>query len=168
MPLMKLEAAAILHEVGGEKHKASYRLIRKLEPPLGWSREDLHMVAAIVRFHCGALPCANHGGLRELSPEQRRLSRILAGILRLAHAFDDTHDGHVQRLQVEDKSAFLLVSASGYLPLSATGQHVAEARYLLETVLRKPIVIRPLALASDRPMRRGAQASKRREGPRRR
>jgi hypothetical protein len=144
-----LAAAALLHDVGLAKqskgqHKTSFRMIRKLVPPLGWSVENLLLLASVVRFHRGALPHPQHNSLRGLSPEQRQILKFLAGILRFADAFDDTHDGHIRRLQVQGNDGFLMVSAAGYLPISRTGQDVAAARHLLETVVGKPILVRSL------------------------
>jgi len=144
-----LVASALLHDVGLAKHnkghhKTSSRMIRKLAPPLGWSPGDLVMVASVVRFHRGALPHARHKSLCRLAPGQRQISKLLAGILRFADAFDDTRDGHVRRLQVENKNGFLLISAAGYSPITRTGQEVASARHLLEIVVRKPILVKPL------------------------
>jgi len=144
-----LAAAALVHDVGLAKHdknhhKISSRMIRKLVPPLGWSAEDLNMLATIARFHRGALPHARHKSYRGLMPEQRRTATLLAAILRFADAFDDTHDGRVHSVRLEEKDGFLLVSAAGYAPLTRTGQDVAAARHLLEIVMRKPILVRPL------------------------
>jgi CHAD domain-containing protein/HD superfamily phosphodiesterase len=144
-----LVAAALLHDVGLAKHskghhKASFRMIRKLAPPLGWGPQDLLMLAAVVRFHRGALPHARHKSLHGLTLQQRQVLRLLAGILRFAEAFDGTRDGHVRRLQMEDKNGHVLVSATGYSPVTATGLDVAAARHLLETVVRKPILVKSL------------------------
>jgi exopolyphosphatase/pppGpp-phosphohydrolase len=144
-----LVTSAFLHDVGLAKHnkghhKTASRMIRKLAPPLGWSPGDLLVVASVVRFHRGALPHPRHKSLRGLAPEQRQISKLLAGILRFAHAFDATCDGHLRRLQVEDKNGFLLISAAGYSPITRTGQDVASARHLLEIVVRKPILVKPL------------------------
>jgi len=144
-----LLTAAFLHAVGlaehnKSSHKTSSRMIRKLAPPLGWSQGDLLMLAAVVRFHRGAFPHALHTSLRGVAPEQRPIIKLLAGILRVADAFDDTRDGRVRRLRVEKKNGFVLISAGGYSPITRTGQDVAGARHLLETVLRKPILVKPL------------------------
>jgi CHAD domain-containing protein len=149
-----LVTAAFLHAVGLAKHnkgphKTSSRMIRKLPPPLGWSAEDLLMLAAVVRFHRGALPHALHKSLRELAPVQRPITKLLAGILRIADAFDDTRDGQVRRLRVENENGFVLISAAGYSPITRTAQDVAAARHLLEIVLRRPILVKPLKVPVD-------------------
>jgi CHAD domain-containing protein len=148
-PRAILVTAAFLHDVGlaqrcKDHHKASFRMIAKLAPPLGWSSEDLLLVATVVRFHRGGLPSLRHKPLRKLAASERQLAKFLAGILRFADAFDDLHDGHVRTLRVEDKNGFLLVSAAGYRAMSQTAQHVAAARHLLEVVLRKPVLVRQL------------------------
>jgi len=150
-----LMTAAFLHDVGLAKdnksqHKTSSRMIQKLAPPLGWSLADLLMVAAIVRFHRGALPQARHKALRGLAPEQRQILKLLAGILRFADAFDDTHDGHIRRLQVEDKKEFLLISGAGYSSVTRTAQDVASARHLLELAVRRPILVKSLRAQNAR------------------
>jgi CHAD domain-containing protein len=148
-PRAILLTAAFLHDVGLAQrckghHKASFRMITKLAPPLGWSSEDLLLVATVVRFHRGGLPFLEREPLRELAAGKRQLAKLLAGILRFADAFDNLHDGHVRTLRVENKNGILLVSAAGYRAMSQTGQHVAAARHLLEVVLQKPVLVRPL------------------------
>ena len=71
-----LEAAAMMRDVGRAKRdrkhqKRSYKLIRKLDPPLGWQRKDLEIAALIARFHRGSLPISGDG-LSGLSETQKR------------------------------------------------------------------------------------------------
>ena len=56
-----LQAAALMHDVGKAKgadnhQKDSYRMIRGLARPLGWSARELEMAAVVARYHRGALP----------------------------------------------------------------------------------------------------------------
>jgi len=93
-----LQAAALLHDVGAGNgrhahHKHSYHLIRKLQVPLGWTLADLRAIAAIVRYHRGALPRPEHKCLRFVPAAARPSIIRLAGVLRLANAFDSSHDG---------------------------------------------------------------------------
>ncbi len=60
-----LHAAALLQEAGRftktkAYHKESYRMIRKLDPPPGWSKRDLEFAALVARFHRRALPYPDH------------------------------------------------------------------------------------------------------------
>jgi len=171
-----LQAAALLHDVGkseGNKghHKASFELIRSHSNPLGWNPEHLQRAAVVARFHAGALPTLSHKALRDLLPDEQKITIQLAAILRLANAFDTAHDGHIRRVHIENATLTkrrtngflrkpgrlapneaLVIAAEGFEAGSRTAQAIAAERYLLETVLRRPVVVRParsLVLAID-------------------
>jgi exopolyphosphatase/guanosine-5'-triphosphate,3'-diphosphate pyrophosphatase len=158
-----LEVASLMHDVGRSKkekahHKATYKLIERLTPPLSWSKEKLHLAAVVARYHRGALPWAGQKTLEGLSPDQKQIVFRLAGILRLANAFDSQADGHVQRLQVRQQNGFLEIAAQGYSPRDPTAESIAAARHLLETVYDQPIMIKPLrATKPNRPSTRSLQ-----------
>jgi CHAD domain-containing protein/HD superfamily phosphodiesterase len=154
-----LQVAALLHDVGKSKgnkghHKASLELIKAHGTPLGWKPEDLQRAAIVARFHCGALPARSHKGLRDLLPGEQKITIQLAAILRLANAMDAAHDGHIRRVYVVEpkvrahsgKPSFVTVAADGYSVRSATARSVAAERYLLETILHRPLMIKPSRL----------------------
>ena len=164
--------AALLHDVGKAKgnkghHKESLELIKAHGTPLGWNPATMARAGIVARFHYGALPTRSHKALRDLLPDEQKITIQLAAILRLANAFDATHDRHIRRLRIENAAAHspdrkrrtngflrkpaklapneaLIVGAEGFVVESPTAQTVAAERYLLETVLRRPIVVRPL------------------------
>jgi len=167
-----LFVAALLHDVGksqGQKrhHKASLDLIKAHGTPLGWKPENMARAAIVARFHAGALPTRSHKTLRDLLPDEQKVTIQLAAILRLANALDAAHDGHIRRVKIENAVASkspkrrtngflhkrttlgpneaLVISAEGYTPGSPTAQTIAAERYLLETVLRRPIVLKAMA-----------------------
>jgi len=145
-----LEVAALLHDVGRARderghHKASYRLIRRLQPPLGWSGENLRLAAHIARYHRGALP-GRQTSMGSLSPGDRRLVLRLAGILRLANAFDADRQGRVHRLAITQTNGFINVSAQDYSSRSIVAEAVAAARHLLEVVYRRPVLVKPMRI----------------------
>jgi CHAD domain-containing protein len=173
-----LYLAALLHDVGKSRgnrghHKESLALIKAHGTPLGWEPESMARAALVARFHCGALPTRSHKALRELLPDEQKVIIQLAAILRLANALDAAHDGHIRRIKIDNavtqsnhrprrtdgflrKPAklapheALLISADGFVPNSSTAQAVAAERYLLETVLRRPIVIKAIRLSAPR------------------
>src|SRR5271166_680315 len=121
--------------------------------------------------HCplsrGGLPTRNHKVLRDLLPDEQRITIQLAAIFRLANAFDTAHDGHIRRLKIENISTgkrrtngflrkpaklppnqALVIEAEGFVTGSATAQAVAAERYLLETVLRRPVVVKAMKTSS--------------------
>ena len=118
--------------------------------------------ALVARFHAGALPTRSHKALRDLLPDEQKIIIRLAAILRLANALDAGHDGHVRRIKIENadspkrrtngfltkptplgKNEALVIAAEGYADGTPTAQVVAAERYLLETVLRRPVVVKP-------------------------
>jgi CHAD domain-containing protein len=173
-----LYLAALLHDVGKSKgnkghHKESLDLIKAHGTPLGWSADNLARAALVARFHCGALPIRSHKALRDLMPEEQKLTIQLAAILRLANALDFAHDGHIRRIKIENAMTqlnhrsrrtngflrkpaklapheALVIAADGFVPNSSTAQAVAAERYLLETVLRRPVILKAMTLSSSR------------------
>jgi CHAD domain-containing protein/HD superfamily phosphodiesterase len=175
---LSLNAAALLHDVGmakGKKghHKESLELIKKHGTPLGWKEEDMRRAALVARFHTGALPSRAHKALRDLLPEEQRNVIRLSALLRLANALDSSHDGHIRSVKIENavdqprsknrtngflrkapalaKNEAIVILAEGYLAGTPTAQSVAAERYLLETVLRRPVIVRGAA-ATWRPV----------------
>ena len=158
-----LRVAALLHDVGrsvDEKghHKTSYRLIRQLQPPLGWSGVALHLAGVVARYHRGALPRAGQKALCGLRVSQRQTVVRLAGMLRLANAFDAGRDGRVQRLEVGQRNGCLAIAAAGYSARDRRAEAIAAARHLLETVYRRPVIVKRLHLRN--PGRRHQAGSK--------
>jgi CHAD domain-containing protein len=165
-----LYVAALLHDVGLSKdkkghNKRSQELIQAHGTPLGWKGETMQRAAVVARFHCGALPTSSHKALRDLLPDEQKLIIRLAAILRLANAFDASHDGQIRRVRIENsvgrarrrerrsngflrkppmlaRNEALVIAAEGYTPGGRTAQTIAAERYLLETVLRRPIVVK--------------------------
>ncbi len=144
-----LEAAAMLHEVGRSRsatghQKRSYRLICRLKPPLGWTDEELRCVAAIARYHQGALPQMGDSYFVGLSAKRRSELLRLIGILRLANAFDFDHDRSITRVSVEQGNGAVILYAQGLQEISPSAERIARARYLLETTCRVPVMVRTL------------------------
>ena len=153
-----LEAAALLHEVGRSKsanshQKRAYRMICKLDSPLGWTAEELRCVAATARYHRGALPQMGDSYFVGLSAKRRSELLPIIGTLRLANAFDFEHDQTVARVSVERQNGVVVLYAQGLQEISPRAERIARARYLLEATCHLPIMIQPLqskATASSR------------------
>jgi hypothetical protein len=165
-PRSSLYVAALLHDVGrvkGKKghHKESQELITKHGTPLGWEEADMRRAAVVARFHTGGIPTRSHKALRDLLPDEQRVIIRLSAVLRLANALDATRDGHIRQVRIENvdrggkrtngfirkpaslrSEEALVISAEGYVTGSATAQTVAGERYLLETVIRRPVIVR--------------------------
>ncbi len=144
-----LHAAAFLHDVGraksgGSHRRRGYRMIRKLKPSVGWTEEFLQSVAIVAHFHRGGLPDSNHPIFAGLPAQRRAELMPLAGVLRLANALDAWHDQRVSSLEVQLRDDAVVVSAAGLSSgINPFGEQLARARYVLESCIRRPVLIKP-------------------------
>jgi CHAD domain-containing protein len=145
-----LQAAALMRDVGKAKgaenrQKHSYRMIRGLAPPLGWSARELELAAVVARYHRGALPRPRGKSMQLLELADRPIAMELAGVLRLANALDmrnGRESANSPRLEVSVQDRFVVVRVAGYSALDRSAEDIAAARHLLETVLRRPVLVR--------------------------
>jgi hypothetical protein len=84
----------------------------------------------------------------------------LAGVLRLANALDDLHDQRTTSVAVERRNGVLTIFAPGLTSsVSPFGERLAQSRYLLETCIKMPIMIRPLPARRKSPTSPATQGS---------
>ena len=140
-----LEAAALTHEIGASKHERGYRkrssrMIRKAPPPPDWSAQDMQAIAIIARYHRGSLAPVTHPMFRGIPVRSRVQILRLAGILRLAVALEDGGQAHEFQPVVSRKDGAIVVAAVGLnARVGPAGEHLARAKYLLETTCKMPI-----------------------------
>jgi exopolyphosphatase/guanosine-5'-triphosphate,3'-diphosphate pyrophosphatase len=95
----------LLHDVGyhiasESHHKHSLYLIKHSELT-GFSEAEREVIANIVRYHRGALPKERHPDYAALGDQDRETVWLLGAILRVADAFDRSHDSSVRDLRCE-------------------------------------------------------------------
>jgi hypothetical protein len=142
-----LHVAALSHAIGAEgpgrkRHKRSYRLLCKLQLPIGLELTDFRMAALAVRYHRGALPAPDHKPAQELMEEDAKRTILLAAILRLAVAFSISPQIEICALEINDSGRQLLIRAKGYDEYSSLAQKLARDRHLLEIASGLPLIIR--------------------------
>ena len=101
-----LASAAMLHDCGvlinrKAHHRHGEYLIHNAKIPglRGWAK---NMTACLVRYHNRkSEPSTAHAVFATLNGEQRKKTRILAGILRLAERLESDHRQAISRLTVE-------------------------------------------------------------------
>jgi exopolyphosphatase/pppGpp-phosphohydrolase len=108
------------------------------------------LVAIVARFHRGAIPSSRSKPVQVLALDQKKIATHLAGILRFANALDGESEGRIERVRLEKKEDALVVSASAYAPWTKAAEGIAGAGYLLQLVLRTPILVKPLRRTSGR------------------
>ncbi|WP_010251332.1 Ppx/GppA phosphatase family protein [Acetivibrio cellulolyticus] len=99
-----LRVASILHDVGKYlNHNGhdihSYNIVRFLDI-MGFSDEELNLVANIVRYHSDDIPDLSHENYRVLSPSQQIVVSKLAVILRMAEALDISHKQKIKDIKI--------------------------------------------------------------------
>jgi hypothetical protein len=87
--------------------------------------------------------------MQALALPDRHLAMQLAGVLRLANALD-TRPGITPKLEVELRDRVVIVQSPDYAPLDRAAESIAAARHLLETVLRRPVIVKALRVAPPR------------------
>ncbi len=102
---MLLEVSAILHDIGsfiGESmHHLHGEYIILHSEIFGLSRDDLHLVANIVRYHRGDYPSQEHSGYATLPRDDRTMILKLSALLRIADALDCRHSQHIPEYTID-------------------------------------------------------------------
>jgi CHAD domain-containing protein len=144
---ISLRVAARLHTVGaGTKspRKATRKFLQKLRVPPGWSDDQWVLLGLTLRYHRGAEPNADKGPFSKLAEEHQSSVRALAGVLRLARALRKCGVVTTVGLRAEKSADALLLSVPGLLDTIETATRLAAAKHLLESYLRKPVVLKPI------------------------
>ncbi|MGH9188301.1 MAG: Ppx/GppA phosphatase family protein, partial [Acidimicrobiales bacterium] len=110
-----LEAAGLLANVGlfvshDKHHLHSYYIIRNSDLLTGFTDHEIELMAQVARYHRKSAPKSSHPEYARLVPDDQRIVRVLAGMLRIGFALDRTRTGAVKGLQVErEKRALTIV-----------------------------------------------------------
>lgn len=144
---MLLEAAALLANVGvvvshSKHHLHSYYVIRNSEL-VGLTDREIELIAQIARYHRKGLPKLDHAEFAALSPDDQRLVRSLAGILRIAIGLDRTQDGRVKKISTELRDDVVEISFTTGKPKDGelNAYAASERRALLSEVLSRRVKI---------------------------
>jgi exopolyphosphatase/guanosine-5'-triphosphate,3'-diphosphate pyrophosphatase len=142
-----LRAAAIVHDAGrmdGKKghHTASYRAIRALAPPLGWSRDDVELLALVARYHRGAPPRPDQAVLRAIDGPARTMVLQLAGLLRLALALAGDTDSPDARVTVTTEREGIVIAVDGAANDGPLAAEVLRRKWLLELACGRSVIVR--------------------------
>lgn len=148
-----LEAAALMHDIGRSKQEAghkkrSFRMIEKVQPPPGWSAEEMQAAAIVGRYHRGPIAPVTHKMFRGMPARGRTHLLRLAGILRLANALDLATQPQAAQPHFSSKNGVVVVDVSGIdLYVGPAGESLARAKYLLEATCGVPIKFESISAA---------------------
>lgn len=112
-----LETAALLHDIGmfirASSHQKHGQYIVANSEIFGLHRDELEVVANVIRYHRGEQPSTEDIAFIALQREDRILVLKLASILRAADSLDHGHSQQVKRIAVERKRESLIIRAEG-------------------------------------------------------
>lgn len=99
-PRELLSHAAMLHDVGAflsynNHHGHAYYIIKNADL-LGFSREELEIIAATAFFHRKTMATQRHSEFASLSRRGQEAVRVLSIVLRIAESLDRSHAGLVR------------------------------------------------------------------------
>jgi exopolyphosphatase/pppGpp-phosphohydrolase len=143
-----MEAAAMLHgveTVGDRKlgQKAVRKFLLGLPVPPNWTSEEWDLMAWAVRFHRGPEP-KQKNGFAKLSEEEQASVQALAGIVRLARALRKSGLEGTVGLRSEKSADALILRVPGLADTAEAAARLASAKHLLESVLEKPLILKPV------------------------
>lgn len=112
-----LETAGILHDVGSfiravDHHIHSQYIIAHSDI-FGLSKDDINIVANVVRYHRSELPGPNHQSYISLPRTDRTIVLKLSALLRVADALDRGHSQHIRDFDIELTQDSLFLRARG-------------------------------------------------------
>ncbi len=138
-----IEYAALLHDIGwhiGKKrhHKHSQYLIENGRLK-GFTEEEIHVMAAIARYHRRALPSKTHRPYGELSKPMRRLVDVGAALLRVADGLDRSHAEVINDLACRVKKNEVTCTLDARVDAELEVWTAVKKADLFERVFHRPI-----------------------------
>lgn len=156
-----LAAAVGLHNIRDRKprkspqaksqHKAAHKFLQGLAKPPGFAAEDWNILLATVRYHRGPEPQEESSVFAKLSAAEQTEVRALAGVLRLARALRKSGVDTTPRFRAESTAEAILLRIPALPDSIQTAARLAAAKHLLEVCVAKPLVLRPLPVATQVP-----------------
>ena len=114
---MMLETAAILHDIGtfikGSAHNRHGQYIVVNTEIFGLQRDELDIIANVIRYHRGEPPAYTDIEYVSLQREERILVLKMASILRVADALDRGHSQRIKDLIVDRRAETLELHSLG-------------------------------------------------------
>jgi CHAD domain-containing protein len=147
-----MQAAARLHGIGSgldakSPQKAARKYLKAMPLPPGWTEPEWEIMASVVRYHRGALPETKQKPFARFNPEEQKMVCLLAGVLRLARAISKTGVASAMGVRIEKSVDAVIVQVPGLQEGEENAARLAAGKYLLESSLGLPVIVRAAPLA---------------------
>ncbi|MCL6219118.1 Ppx/GppA phosphatase family protein [Zunongwangia pacifica] len=140
-----LEYASLMHDIGyyisyRKHHKHALYLI-KYSDLLGFSEDEINIMANVARYHRKSTPHKRHKPYKELSKKLRRKVKKLSAIIRVADGLDRSHYQNVQKLEIDNTKGKINLLISTYSDPELEIWGVLRKTDLLEKMTGKKVRI---------------------------
>jgi exopolyphosphatase/guanosine-5'-triphosphate,3'-diphosphate pyrophosphatase len=140
-----LEAAALLHDIGmfirGSGHNKHGQYIVANSEIFGLHRDELDVIANVIRYHRGEPPSSTDIEYLALQREDRILVLKMASILRVADALDRGHTQRIKDISVERKTETIVLHTGNSYDLSSERIGLEEKAGLFQDVFGYKVII---------------------------
>ena len=148
-----LEAAAHLYNIGhfvndSRHHKHSLYLVLSTDMP-GFSDREHLSIANLCRYHRKSMPQERHPDFQALEPEDRNAVVLLAPLLRLAVAFDQSQQQKVERLEATIQDRSVEIRLISECDTDIEQWHASQVSGVFREVYGRQLLIRAKRAASS-------------------
>ena len=140
-----LECAAILHDIGlalgTKRHQIRTLKLILNQTQLPFTSVERQIIGNIARYHRKRGPKKQDYSYMSLTPELRRKTVTLSGILRLADSLDFSHQSIVEKVEVH--TAFEYVTVEGFVHQSPVVEEysINKKKGMIEQFLKKKVAV---------------------------
>jgi exopolyphosphatase/guanosine-5'-triphosphate,3'-diphosphate pyrophosphatase len=142
---MMLEVAAILHDIGmfirGSGHQTHGQYIIANSEIFGLHREELDIIANVIRYHRGDPPSSADINYIALQREERILVLKMTSLLRVADALDRGHTQRLKDITVERKPEAVVLHTGNNYDLSSERIGLEEKAGLFQDVFGFKVIL---------------------------
>lgn len=140
-----LETAAILHDIGSFIRPLDHQLhsfyIVANSDIFGLNKDDISILANIVRYHRGELPNSAHQNYAALPRTERTMVLKLTSLLRIADALDRGHSQHIQDFDIEISKDTILMRSKGSHEISLEKLALEEKADMFEDLFGYKLIM---------------------------
>ncbi|OJF76347.1 MAG: phosphatase [Treponema sp. CETP13] len=140
-----LEVSAYLHDIGvfirTNNHNLHSQYIIAHSDIFGLSKDDIHIVSLVARYHRGKIRYQDDESYRSLSRLERMQVLKLAAILRVADALDRGHSQHIKDFTIEQQEDKLIFHIKEIHNANLEKLALTEKSDLFESVFSYSIVL---------------------------
>jgi exopolyphosphatase/guanosine-5'-triphosphate,3'-diphosphate pyrophosphatase len=108
----------------------------------GFSDGERLVIANLARYHRKSMPQQTHPEFQALDPESRRAVVLLAPLLRIAVALDQSQDQRVENVNVDALDKGVELTLESHLDVDVERWHAEQVAPIFRETYGLPLVVR--------------------------